>query len=226
MSYNYTTVGDLNTYLSTRSYISGYKSSELDVKILQLVGFLPSPVDYPHASRWANHIQAISGTKFTAGASTSAPTKVSDDKADDFDDLFGDDAEVPVKPASNEDDEDNEGLSTEEIQANKARKERMALAKKLKEENDLKSGKKAKVKEEEKSLVVLEVKPWEADTDLKALWEKIIEYKQEGLHWGASYKLEPVAYGIMKLVLTCTIVDKLVLLDDITENIEALEDYV
>ena len=54
----------------------------------------------------------------------------------------------------------------------------------------------------------------------------IKEYKQEGLSWGENFKLEPVAYGIMKLVMTCTIVDSLVLVDDVTENIEALEEHV
>ncbi len=45
----------------------------------------------------------------------------------------------------------------------------MALALKLKEEKDAKEGKVKKEKEKpvEKSLVVLEVKPWETDTDLK-----------------------------------------------------------
>lgn len=45
----------------------------------------------------------------------------------------------------------------------------MAQALKLKEEKEAKEGKVKKEKEKavEKSLVVLEVKPWEADTDLK-----------------------------------------------------------
>jgi translation elongation factor EF-1beta len=83
-----------------------------------------------------------------------------------------------------------------------------------------------KVKAVEKSLLVLEVKPWEADTDLEMVWNKIKEYTQEGLAWGETFKLEPVAYGIKKLVMTATIVDSLVLMDDITENIEAIEEYV
>lgn len=102
----------------------------------------------------------------------------------------------------------------------------MEAARKLKEEKDAKEGKKKKEKDVEKSLVVLEVKPWEADTDLEALWKQIIQYQQEGLTWGQTFKLEPVAYGIKKLVMTATIVDSLVVLDDITENIESLEDYV
>lgn len=46
----------------------------------------------------------------------------------------------------------------------------MEQAKKLKEEKDAKDGKKKAAKEKpvEKSLMVFDVKPWEADTDLEA----------------------------------------------------------
>jgi elongation factor 1-beta len=163
-----------------------------------------------------------------------APAK----KADDFDDMFGgeDEEEAPkaAAPAAKGDDMDNmfeaddEDLTAEEAEAAKARKGRMEAARKLKEEKDAKEGKvkKDKVKAVEKSLLVLEVKPWEADTDLKMVWEKIREYQQTGLTWGQTFKLEPVAFGIMKLVMTATIVDSEVLVDDITENIEALEQWV
>jgi translation elongation factor EF-1beta len=70
------------------------------------------------------------------------------------------------------------------------------------------------------------VKPWEADTDLEMVWNKIKEYQQEGLAWGQTFKLEPVAFGIKKLILTASIVDSMVLMDDITDNIEAIEEYV
>lgn len=149
--------------------------------------------------------------------------------------MFGDEpAEAPkteTKPAAAADDDmnlfdDEDGETEEERAATKARKARMEAARKLKEEKDAAEGKKKKVKEVEKSLVVLEVKPWEADTDLEMVWKQIIEYQQEGLTWGQTFKLEPVAFGIKKLVLTATIVDSLVLLDDITERIEALEEYV
>lgn len=106
--------------------------------------------------------------------------------------------------------DDDDDATEEEKAATKARQERMAHARKLKDEKDAKDGKvkKEKVKAVEKSLVVLEVKPWEADTDLKMVWEKIKEFEQEGLAWGEAYKLEPVAFGIMKLVMTATIVDR------------------
>ena len=154
-------------------------------------------------------------------------------KADDFDNMFGDDDETPAPAATEKKDDldnmfgdDDDGETAEERAATVARKARMEAARKLKEEKDAKEGKKKKEKEVEKSLVVLEVKPWEADTNLEAVWHKIKEFQKEGLSWGESFKLEPVAFGVKKLVMTCTIVDSLIVLDDITESIEALEEWV
>ena len=151
-----------------------------------------------------------------ASGSSSCPANTGAAKAaaaadDDMEDMFGDD---------DEDEDDAEAAAT------KAREERMAKALKLKQESDAKKDIKKKEKPVERSLVVLDVKPWEADTDLEAVWKQIITKQQEGLTWGQAFKLEPVAYGIKKLVLTCSIVDSLVLLDDITEYIEEMEEFV
>ncbi|CAI5741704.1 unnamed protein product [Peronospora destructor] len=98
------------------------------------------------------------------------------------------------------------------------------------EDDDLfeaaKSAKKEKKKPVERSQVVLEVKPWEAETDLEELAAKIKALPVEGLTWGEGHKLVPVAFGIKKLLVQCVIIDDLVLLDDITEAIEGFEDYV
>jgi hypothetical protein len=51
----------------------------------------------------------------------------------------------------------------------------MEAARALKEAKDIKDGKKKGEKADEKSLIVLEVKPWEADTDLGAVWKMIVE---------------------------------------------------
>ena len=65
------------------------------------------------------------------------------------------------------------------------------------------------------------MKPWEADTDLVMVWNKIKEYKQDGLVWGESYKLEPVAFGIFKLIIGCSLEDEKISVDnDIVEKIE------
>ncbi len=75
----------------------------------------------------------------------------------------------------------------------------------------------------EQSLVCLEVYPWKSNCDLHALWRKIVTNVCDhitGLKWGQSYVVEPVAFGINKLVMTCVIDDDFVLLADITDPIE------
>jgi len=122
--------------------------------------------------------------------------------ADDFDDLFDDEEEQPVEEAPKKE---------------KSRAEKLAEAKKEKEAQ----------KKVERSQVVIEVKPWESDADLDALFQLITStIKIDGLTWGEGYKKEPVAYGIFKLVISCVIIDDLVCLDDVTDPIQALEDHV
>jgi translation elongation factor EF-1beta len=157
---------------------------------------------------------AVPVAAVAAAAAVATSSAAAAPAADDLDDMFGD---------GGDDDE-----TPEERAATVARQARMALAKKLKDEKDAKDGKGGAKKDKpaEKSLVVLEVKPWEADTNLEEVWKMICSTQQEGLVWGQTFKLEPVAYGIMKLVMTCTIVDSLVLMDDVTDKIEAIEEFV
>ena len=54
------------------------------------------------------------------------------------------------------------------------------------------------------SVVTLEVKPWDDETDMKALEESVRSIEQEGLVWGAS-KLVAVGYGIRKLQITLVV---------------------
>ena len=58
------------------------------------------------------------------------------------------------------------------------------------------------------------------------LAKKVLSIEMEGLTWGKDYKLVPVAFGIKKLVVVCTILDDLVSTDDLQEKIEAFEDFV
>jgi elongation factor 1-beta len=243
------TVQDLEKFIATRSYVEGYSFSPADQVALSALSGIPDRAAFPNAYRWAIHIIALVGlSNVTFNGTTAVPAKAAAPAAapakkaaapvaDDFDDMFGDDEAKPAAPAAAPADdmddifnygEGEEEETEEEKAASKARQARMAHARKLKEEKDAKDGKVKKTKEKpvEKSLVVLEVKPWEADTDLEMVWHEILKYQQEGLAWGETFRLEPVAYGIKKLILTCTIVDSLVVLDDITENIEALEQWV
>jgi len=133
-----------------------------------------------------------------------APKEKTDD---DFgDDLFGD-----------SDSDDEEALKAQEERAQAA-----LAAKAVRDAKKAEAGKKVVAK----SSVVLEVKPWESDTDMAAMEAAVRGIDMPGLTWGAS-KLQEIGYGIKKLVIMCTIIDELVpSTDDITEKIEGFDDYV
>lgn len=120
------------------------------------------------------------------------------EESDDDDDMFGDDDE--------EDEEEAKAAAKKRADAAKATKVKKVVV--------------------ERSQVVLEVKPWEAETNLEELAGKIKATTIEGLKWGEGHKLVPVAFGIKKLLVQCIIIDSMVLLDDITDKIEEFEDYV
>jgi len=125
------------------------------------------------------------------------PKKVEEEA--DEDDLFGDD-----------DDDDQD-----------ARMELKAKA------HEAKFGKKDKPVVIAKSLVIFEVKPIESETDLDVLGARILkECVMEGLMWKTVFKKVPVAYGIFKIQIGCTIEDLKVSTDDLIEQIEAMDDMV
>ena len=52
----------------------------------------------------------------------------------------------------------------------------------------------------------MDVKPWDDETDMKALEASVRAIEMDGLLWGTG-KLVPVAYGVKKLQITCVIED-------------------
>jgi translation elongation factor EF-1beta len=74
--------------------------------------------------------------------------------------------------------------------------------------------------------LLIDVKPWETETDLDALFLKIKAITMEGLVWKEEYKKDPIAYGINKLVVGCVIEDAKVSSDDLVEKIEGFEEDV
>lgn len=76
-----------------------------------------------------------------------------------------------------------------------------------------------------KSSVLLDVKPWDDETDMKKMEQSVRSIEMDGLVWGAA-KLVPVGYGINKLQIMCVIEDEKVSTDELSEKIEAFEDYV
>jgi elongation factor 1-beta len=83
---------------------------------------------------------------------------------------------------------------------------------------------KIKKKKIEKTSVVWEVKPAEVETDLDEVEAKIRAITQEGLRWGQEFKKVPVAFGIVKLVISAVVEDEKTSLTDIEEEIESWEE--
>merc|ERR1712236_114382 len=143
----------------------------------------------------------LEGSKPAGGAAKPAPAKPAAKPADDDDedvDLFGSDDE--------EDDEEKKRITEERLKAyhEKKAKKPQVIA---------------------KTSVLLDVKPWDDETDHDKMLESIKSIEQDGLTWGAS-KLVPIGYGIKKLQVMCTVEDEKVSVDELTEKIEAFEDYV
>lgn len=60
---------------------------------------------------------------------------------------------------------------------------------------------------------------------MKKMEVEVRKIECDGLLWGAA-KLVPLAYGIHKLQISCVVEDDKVSVDWLTEQIEAIEDYV
>merc|ERR1711988_65428 len=76
-----------------------------------------------------------------------------------------------------------------------------------------------------KSNIIFDVKPWDDETDLKALEDSVRSITMDGLLWGTG-KLVAVGYGIKKLQITCVIEDDKVSTEDLEEQMVGFEDYV
>lgn len=163
--------------------------------------------DLPHVQRWYRHIASFSAQEKSAWGGQALPqlaggkptTQASAAAADDDDDvdLFGSDEE-------------------DDAEADRIREERLAAyaAKKSKKPALI-----------AKSSILLDVKPWDDETDMKKMEEEVRSIVMDGLLWGAS-KLVPVGYGINKLQIMCVIEDDKVSIDELQEKIESFEDYV
>ncbi|NWR80448.1 EF1D factor, partial [Centropus unirufus] len=127
-----------------------------------------------------------------------------------------------VEPAAAEEDDDDDidlfGSDDEEEdqEAAKVREERL---RQYAEKKAKKPGLIAK------SSILLDVKPWDDETDMAKMEECVRSIQMDGLVWGAS-KLVPVGYGIKKLQIQCVVEDDKVGTDILEEEITKFEDYV
>ncbi|XP_052604002.1 elongation factor 1-delta isoform X3 [Peromyscus californicus insignis] len=132
--------------------------------------------------------------------------------------------EPPTKKAATpaEDDEDNDidlfGSDEEEEdkEAARLREER------LRQYAEKKAKKPSLVA---KSSILLDVKPWDDETDMAQLEACVRSIQLDGLVWGGS-KLVPVGYGIRKLQIQCVVEDDKVGTDLLEEEITKFEEHV
>jgi elongation factor 1-beta len=209
----------LDKFLEDKSYIEGFQPSQADVAVYQALSGAPSSALsnalrwYKHISSYAKDLQALPGVKQhvdsygpataataaatkAAPASKAAPAAAGDDD-DDFE-LFGSDEEQA--------DEEADRVKAERLAAYEAKKSTKAVI-------------------IAKSNIVLDVKPWDDETDMAKLEECVRSVQADGLLWGAS-KLVPLAYGIKKLQITCVVEDDKVGTDFLEEEITKYEDYI
>ncbi|XP_043261498.1 probable elongation factor 1-delta isoform X7 [Colletes gigas] len=127
-----------------------------------------------------------------------APKKSQAKAEDDGVDLFGSDSEG------------------EDAEAAKIREERLAAyaAKKSKKPALI-----------AKSNIILDVKPWDDETDMKLMETEVRKIETDGLLWGAA-QLVPLAFGIHKLQISCVVEDEKVSVDWLAEKIQEIEDFV
>jgi len=129
-------------------------------------------------------------------------------------------AAAPAAEAKNDDDDiDLFGSSDEEEDEEKER----IKQERLKAYADKKASKPGLIA---KSSVILDVKPWDDETDLNEMEKLVRSIEKEGLVWGGG-KMIPVGYGIQKLQIICVIEDDKVSVDDLIETItEGFADHV
>lgn len=130
-------------------------------------------------------------------------------------------AKAAPAPAAEDDDDDDVdlfGSDDEEVdeEAEKVKAQRIA------EYNKKKAG---KPKPAAKSIVTLDVKPWDDETNLDELLANVKSIEMEGLVWGASTWV-PVGFGIKKLQINLVVEDDKVSLDELQAKIEEDEDHV
>ncbi|XP_038654510.1 eukaryotic translation elongation factor 1 delta b (guanine nucleotide exchange protein) isoform X2 [Scyliorhinus canicula] len=125
------------------------------------------------------------------------------------------------QPEAAEDEDDDIDLFGSSDEEESAEKERIR-EERLREYAAKKSKKPALIA---KSSILLDVKPWDDETDMVELEESVRTVQLDGLVWGGS-KLVPVGYGIRKLQIQCVVEDDKVGTDLLEEEITKFEDYV
>ncbi|KFD47644.1 hypothetical protein M513_11507 [Trichuris suis] len=190
-------LSEVNKTLESQSYINGYCPTSVDADFFHQIS---TPSDaYPHLQRWYRHMESFTEEekatweKCTIGERIDAKAAPDDEDID----LFGDSSEEEM-------DEEKERIKQQRLKAYEMKK----------------ANKPAEVA---KSNIILDIKPWDDETDLAEMERQIRAISTDGLLWGAS-KVIPVAYGIKKVQISCVVEDDKVGTDFLEDRITAIED--
>ncbi|KAK0509401.1 hypothetical protein JMJ35_007795 [Cladonia borealis] len=207
----------LDTWVRARSYITGYGPSQADVACYKQIKSVPEAAKYPHAYRWYKHMSSYE-SEFSSlpGDPSKAYTTYGPEQSE----LTVNPKDAPNDAAAAEDDDEVDLFGSDDESEDEE-------AKRIKEENlaAYKKKKEGKVKPAAKSIVTLDVKPWDDETNMKELEANMRSIEMDGLTWGGS-KLVAVGYGISKLQVNVVIEDEKVSVDDLQAKIESDEDHV
>ncbi|AMD21858.1 HFR003Cp [Eremothecium sinecaudum] len=121
--------------------------------------------------------------------------------------------------AAEEDDEDVDLFGSDDEEDQEAEK---LKAQRLAEYNAKKA---TKVKPAAKSIVTMDIKPWDDETDVEQMLANVKSIQMDGLTWGA-HQFIPIGFGIKKLQINMVVEDAKVSLDDLQQTIEEDEDHV
>ncbi|KAF7337133.1 Elongation factor 1-beta [Mycena venus] len=200
-------ISKLEQHLASRSYVEGYTPSQADVLVFKAISSAPSAESSPHVARWYTHINSYTSEFASLSGSGSAG------------EAFLGASSVPAAKAAEDDDNEVDLFGSDEeddAEAERIKAERVA------EYTKKKAGKPKVVA---KSVVILDVKPWDDETDMEALEKAVRSIEQDGLVWGTS-KFIAIGYGIKKLQANQSRQDEKVSTVELQEKIAEFEDFV
>lgn len=211
----------LNTYLADKSYIQGYRPSQGDVVVFEAVKQSPSS-DLVNALRWYDHIASFSKAERHQFAGERQ-------SIDHYGRHSGQESQqkyefksisvnpyATAKKSEKKDDADIDLFGDEDEEETEQTKQLLAAY------AEKKAKKPAIIA---KSTIVLDIKPWDDETNMEELESNVRSIEIDGLLWGSS-RLVPLAYTIKKLQITCVVEDDKVGTDLLEERITAFQDHV
>ena len=205
----------LEEVLAKEPFVGGNLPSEADRENFEAIKEVPE-AKFPNARAWYLLIKVFSQEVRMKWGEKKEGDKKKKDKKDKKDkgkkDKEKEKEKEPEKEEMGEDDLFGEGDDEE--------------AQKIMDEKKKKDAEKKKEKKKEaaKSYIRFEVKVHETETDLDELAARIYkEVTMDGLRWEKDYSIEPFAFGVNKLIISCVVEDDKVSSDDIIEMITGFD---